>query len=173
MQNSLGNEKVNSFSSHLASVKGTTLRLGIWTRLFPGEEPGEEKAQKVCQAPHPPIFLQRNHMPCHRSQEPQLPGNSIQARRPRHWSGCQETLPLMRLLSPSGAKTNRQNQLLDLEKVPETRARGDGGGGGGRVVSGLSSHEPGQPLPETNSRSTWHCLECFLWEILVNVYPLT
>ena len=118
-------------------------------------------------------FLQRNHMPCHRSQEPQLPGNSIQARRPRHWSGCQETLPLMRLLSPLGAKTNRQNQVLDLEKVPETQARGDGGGGGGRVVSGLSSHEPGQPLPETNSRSTWHCLECFLWEILVNVYPLT
>lgn len=83
-----------------------------------------------------------------------------------------ETLPLTRLLSPSGAKTNRQNQLLDLEKVPETPARGDGGGGGGRVVSGLSSHEPGQPLPETN-RSTRHSAECFLWEMLVKVYPLT
>ena len=89
-----------------------------------------------------------------------------------HWSGCRETLPLTRLLSLSGAKTNLQNQLLDLQKVPETPGRGDGGGSSG-VVSGLSSHEPGQPLLGTNSRNAWHSFECFLWKILVNVYPLT
>lgn len=83
-----------------------------------------------------------------KSQEPQLPGGSIQARLLRHWSGCQETLPLTRLLSPSGAKTNRQNQLFDLEKVPETPGRDDGGGGGGWWCHGWGPMSPANHLLE-------------------------
>lgn len=77
-------------------------------------------------------------MQCHQSQEsnfleavsrPGILGAGLAARR---LSASHEVLSL------AGAKTNRQNQLLDLEKVPENPAEGDGWGVGMRVKAELS-----------------------------------
>lgn len=89
--------------------------------------------RQVCQIPGPPTFCREiaHGVAGHKRPNfleavprPSALGTGLAAGR---LSASREAFCL------SEAKTNKQNQFLDLENVPENPAKGGGGGGGVRV----------------------------------------